>query len=161
MKLLRLIICLLASSYLSYGQELNPIDSLKFLPESTDAEKIRLLNKAAVFSFQQSPSDVVKFASEARKMAQTNNLQPAFAESSYNLGVGYFFEGKYPEALSALVEAHQVYQKEQLKDPMAKTLNLIGGIHLRQGHHELALKSFKEALIVFEQRQNQKLGSLN
>lgn len=156
MRRLLILLVLHISSFVAFAQMENPIDSLALLPQSTDSVKVVLLNKAAKFSFRTSPSDVIKYASEARTIAIRVNLVENQAVACYNIGVGHFFLGEYPEALSVLVEALEIYQRQAEKNALkiAQVLNLIGGIHLRENTPELALQSFLKAVQIYEEQGN-------
>ena len=61
-------------------------------------------------------------------------------EGFRNLGVEYYYQRKYPEALSELLKAEKIYAKD------ADLQNTLGLTYMEMGRNELAIKHFKTAI---------------
>lgn len=137
-------------TYQILGQANQPEELLKSIPKSDDSTKVELLNQVAIAYFHNAPDLVIKYATQAQRIAKDINFELGLAQASYNLGVGHFFQGNYPKALAALQTAFRYFQKSDNSKGMAQAMNLMGGINLREGRLDQALQDFEETLQIFE-----------
>lgn len=147
---LTIICCFIITFSAAQSQEeINKL--LAQISTSNDSAKVGLLNQIATLHQTSSPQQMVYYAHQALETAQKGNLTAGIAQSYYNIGVGYYFQGSYPTALDPLMKSYHIYQKMGNKMKMAQSQSLMGAVHLRQTQYQLALENYVQALNIFEE----------
>lgn len=127
----------------------NEIDSLKRLIASNiaDSNKVNLLNKLSKLFFNDNPDTSVTIAASSKKLAEQINFRPGLALALKNMGIGYYLQGKYKEAVLTWNQALEVYKLLGDKSGVANMLSNEGAVYANQGDDakslELHLASLK------------------
>jgi len=127
----------------------NEIDSLKILLQNAkeDTNKVILLNllsKKSLISGAQ--EDFFKYAQTANYLAKKLEYQKGLANSYGVLGLGYFEQGKYPQALKNQLAALKIRESISDKMGMADSYNNIGNVHFSLHNYDEALSNHFKAL---------------
>ena len=80
------------------------------------------------------------------RMAMSRGEEQKLGHASMLLGLSYQYRGQTGEALNALVEARQFYERSGDKNACCRTDAHIGWIYALRGEHERALATLKTAL---------------
>ncbi|MEO5500611.1 MAG: adenylate/guanylate cyclase domain-containing protein [Ginsengibacter sp.] len=110
--------------------------------------------------FSDNPEKAIILATEARDLAEKINFLKGKAFALKNIGMGYYFQGKYLEALQNWNESLGVF--EEIKDEIgeANLLNNIAAIYAQQGDDEKGLEYSLRSLKISE-KLNDKLRVLS
>ena len=136
MKNLKLVLFLyLLFSGITIEAQGSRADSLKVLLEShgEDTKKVDALNTLADALYRANPDDAIRYAAEARNLAEELNYPEGEALANKNIGLGFYMQGEFTEALRYWEPAIALY--EELGDDQLVT-NLqsnMGAIYLTTG----------------------------
>ena len=119
--------------------------------KSHDSTKVNIYNQLVFLQLKTDPGQSAIYAARAVDISKNRNYRGKLATSYYNLGLSYFLLGSYPKALDPLIKGFHIYQQQGNKMRMAQSLNLIGGVHMRQKQYQLALENLVQALGIFEE----------
>lgn len=134
---------------ISYSQSSS--DSLKSLLKTNlaDTSRVKFLNALSKNYFNDNPDTAVTIANSAKELAVKIGFKSGLALSLKNIGIGYYLQGKYVEAVNAWNEAIVVYEEIGDKVGVANMLSNEGAVYFNQGDDakslELHLKSLKIA----------------
>ncbi len=98
-----------------------------------------------VWRGQYAKGDRVTWEKRLRKFRRMNKL-PAVALCHSAIGVIYYYEGNYDEAVSHLSQSLRISREKGLEKMAGRDLYWIGVVQRKRGLHEEALKSFKESM---------------
>jgi len=130
----------------------NEIDSLKRLIASSiaDSNKVNLLNKLSKLFFNDNPDTSVTIAASSKKIAEQINFKPGLALALKNMGIGYYLQGKYKEAVLTWQQALEVYKLLGDKSGVANMLSNEGAVYANQGDDAKSLELHLESLKMSE-----------
>lgn len=107
------------------------------------------------------PPKAIKYGAEGITLAKKNNFPEEQANCLYNLGVVYYYQGKYNKSLSSYLNGleilEQLYKKakgesrNEISKLMGDHLHDIGKVYNRLKQYENALQSFERALVIFKE----------
>ncbi|MBI3221161.1 MAG: tetratricopeptide repeat-containing sensor histidine kinase [Bacteroidetes bacterium] len=122
-------------------------DSLLLLARAArpDTTKVRLLNKAAVALRETDSNVALRYAEQARGLADSLNDQRGLGEVLANIGWIYYRKGIYSKALELTTSAMVINKLLNNKSEIAACLNTMGAIQFEQNDFDEAISSFKEA----------------
>jgi len=92
---------LLSSYHLCSGQ--NPaIDSLKLVLANAreDTSKVNILIAICQNVYRSLPEDAISYGNEAKILSEKLDYQPGLANSCKYIGIGYYIQGNYGEAVN-------------------------------------------------------------
>jgi class 3 adenylate cyclase/cytochrome c-type biogenesis protein CcmH/NrfG len=124
-------------------------DSLSNLINTADNDsvKVNLLNALSKSFFADNPDTAVTVASTSKKLAEKINYKGGLALALKNMGIGYYLQGKYVEAINSWQQALEVYSYIGDVTGVANMLSNQGAVYFNQGDDakslELHLKSLK------------------
>lgn len=127
----------------------NETDSLKKILASNIADTIRVntLNALSKIYFDANPDSSVIIGAASKELAERINYKPGLALAIKDMGIGYYLQGKYVEAVKTWQQAIEVYQQLGDKTGVANMLSNQGAVYFNQGDDakalELHLKSLK------------------
>ncbi len=103
--------------------------------------------------FSDTPEKAISLATQAKDLAEKMNFLRGKAYALKNMGMGYYYQGKYLEALQNWFESLSAF--EQIKDEtgIANLLNNIAAVYTQQGDDEKGLEYSLKSLSM-----SQKLG---
>jgi len=124
-------------------------DSLtKILTQNiSDSARVDVLNALCKSYFNSSPDSSVSIANTSKLLAEKIEYKPGLALALKNLGIGYYLQGIYIDAIKTWQEAKEVYTQIGDKAGVANMLSNQGAVYFNQGDDakslELHLKSLK------------------
>ncbi len=139
---------LLIGSYNTLAQS-GEADSLKKLLAGNiaDTTRVTLMNALSKIYFHDNPDTSVKISIVAKQLAEQINYQPGLALALKEMGIGYYMQGKYIDAIKTWQQALDVYKQTGDKTGVANMLSNQGAVYFNQGDEakslELHLKSLK------------------
>jgi len=131
----------------------NPtVDSLKLVLNSQeqDTARVNTLNAIAGAIFSDDPDEAIKYGTEAKDLAQKLNYPSGLALANKNIGLGYYFQGKYTEVLKYWEPSLEIYEElgdEQMK---ANLQGNLGAVYYSLGEKTRALELYLPALKMAE-----------
>ncbi len=136
-----LYLLLLVLSKVSPGQTL-PVDSLTaLLPNSKeDTNKVNLLLQISRAYLNGEPQLAIRYGLEADKLSGVLKFSRGIAGANKNLGIAYYQQGKYIEALDTWNKSLEVFLVLQDKTGIANLQSNIGAIYKNQGNDSKALE---------------------
>ncbi len=151
------VITLTLLSTISYAQMVRTeVDSLENLVKTVPADTTRvwLLNKLVGSLREYDNRRALRYAQEARELAQVINYTSGLALALEHLGWINYRLGDYSAAFETSTEALRL--SEELKDPAAvvRCLNTIAAVNGEQGQFDLSISNFQKAYRVALQAGN-------
>lgn len=118
------------------------------LKKAKGKEKVDILNSLAVNTRQKSLNQALDYANQALKLSKEINYLFGEGESYQNRGIIYYFQRKYPDALTQYELAYNIYNQLNNKSKLSAILNNRAIIGVIQGEYDKALLDYEEALEV-------------
>ncbi len=145
-----IIICLLGFNLMSRADESTDLRKLLStkLPDTTRVNTLNSLSRECV---NESPDSAIQIAYMARELAQKVSFKRGLALANKNIGMGYYLQGKYLEALSAWEEALAIYTQLGDKRGIANMLSNEAAIYFNQGDEAKSLEYDLQALKISEE----------
>jgi adenylate cyclase len=141
-KKVSLIALLIGLATITFSQEVKPG------PEATsDTARVNALLQQSKDLFKTDPNKAIEIALKAKEEADKIDFKKGSAYALKNVGLGYYYQGKYVETLDYWEQSLKMF--EELKDDIgiANLLNNIAAIYVNQGDDtrglEYALRSLK------------------
>ena len=141
-KKVSLIALLISFAAITFSQETKPA------PEATsDTAKVNAMLKESTGLFKTDPNKAIEIALQAKEQADKIDFKKGAAYALKNVGLGYYYQGKYVETLDYWEQSLKMF--EELKDDIgiANLLNNIAAIYVNQGDDtrglEYGLRSLK------------------
>ena len=148
--LLTLIICFCFQS----RAQANEIDSLiKVLKtlQQADSTKINVLNALSKAYVHDNPDTAIIIATESKKIAEQIKFESGLALSLKYIGIGYYLQTKYVDAIKSWQEALEVYKRIGDKRGIANILGNQGAIYFNRGDDAKALELHLQSLKISEE----------
>ncbi|MCK4990019.1 MAG: tetratricopeptide repeat protein, partial [Bacteroidales bacterium] len=149
MKSLKLVLflCLLFSGITIKAQD-SRVDSLKVLLESIgeDTTKVDAINALADELYRANPDDAIRYAAEARNLAEQLNYPEGEALANKNIGLGFYMQGEFTEALRYWEPAIELYEELGNDQLVTNLQSNMGAIYLTTGKFVEAMELFLPAL---------------
>ncbi|MGB3077135.1 MAG: adenylate/guanylate cyclase domain-containing protein [Chitinophagales bacterium] len=112
-----------------------------------DSTKVNLLNTLSKSLFDINPDSSVTIAVISKDLAEKIKYKKGHALALKDMGIGYYLQGKYVEAINTWQQALEVYEEAGDKTGVANMLSNEGAVYFNQGDDakalELHLKSLK------------------
>ncbi len=136
-----------------FSQVAGQADSLLKALEQTEADTARvqtLLRLSATYS-RSSPGEAIRYAEQARQLAEDLDDAGALAYAYKSIGMGYYFQGNYVEAL--LNWQHSLRNFEAIDDRLgvSNMLNNLGAVYYNEGDNNKAIEYYLGSLRVSEE----------
>ena len=125
------------------------IDSLKknLSSKITDSGRVDILNILSKTYYKDNPDTSIKIALSAKQLAEKINYKPGLSLALKQIGMVYYKQGKYIDAVKTWQQALDMYKSIGDKVGVANMLGNQGAIYFNQGDDakslELHLKSLK------------------
>ncbi len=141
------LLFILFAGLFSYAQNAQ-VDSLKVVlgNSNKDTSKVNILNDMAAIVFRTAPEEAIKYSSDAKNLAQQINFQKGLAGAYKNIGLGYYMQGNYTEALKNWEPALEIYQVLGDEQRIANIISNLGSIFYTNGNNVQAIEYFLRAL---------------
>lgn len=142
-RILILLVPILFQNQLSGQQEL--IDSLKSTLNSLSGkEKINTYNIIAE-TYGRSYAERIKYSQLALQLSEAEDYDEGIARSKGNLGLGFYFMGKYDEAAELYRESLEINKKLENDSLTALSYHRLGNSFQKLGENDSAIKYYKKA----------------
>jgi adenylate cyclase len=129
------------------------IDSLKSviakMPE--DSLKVNTVIHLSSLFYRTSPADAIFYGETALDMAERINFQEGKAYAEKSIGMGYYFQGNYIDALVSWQQSLKTFESIGDKLGVANMLNNLGAVHFNEGDDSKAIEYYLESLQVSEE----------
>lgn len=119
-------------------------------PSKKDTSAVNDLLAKSKALFGEDPAKAVQVAVEARDLSQAIKFQKGEATALKNIGVGYYFQQKYVEALDYWHQSLTIFEKMNDEVGISNLLNNISAIYKDQGDNAKALEYCLQALKLAE-----------
>ena len=132
--------------------EQNPIDSLQkvIATSKEDTGKVNSINALSKAYFSSKPSESVRYGIMAKELSTKLDFKKGLALSLKNIGIGYYQQGQYSNAISHWEEAMVVYDSLGDKVGVSNMLNNEGSVYFNQGDDAKALDLYLKSLKIAE-----------
>jgi len=144
-----LLLIALLFCYSGYGQHASDNTNSK-----GDTTYINTLISEAKSKIADSPNIAIKLSEQALQLSQQYHFQRGNAYALKNLGIAYYFKGKYLESLDYYKQSLEIFKKINDKIGVANIYNNIGVIYYDQGDNAKALESYLQSLQYAEQSED-------
>lgn len=130
----------------------NDVDSLKRLLSTKvhDTTRVNLLNELSKQYFNDKPDTSIIIAASSRKLAEQINYNTGLALAFKNMGIGYYLQGKYKDAVIHWQQALEVYKLIGDEKGVANMLSNQGAVYFAQGDDAKAFELYLESLKLSE-----------
>ena len=124
------------------------MDSLQALIRSADddSNKVNLMLELSGLYFSTAPAKAISVAKKAESQARQINYLKGAAYALKNVGIAYYYQGNYVEALSSWNSSLAVFDSINDKVGVANILSNIGAIYYDEGEYNKALDNYLESL---------------
>lgn len=131
----------------------NEIDSLKWLLTSkiADSARVNILNALSKSYFNIKPDTSVTIAIASKTLAERINYKTGLALAFKNMGIGYYYQGKYKEAIITWQQAIAVYKLIGDTKGVANMMSNQGAIYFNEGDDAKSLELHLQSLKMSEQ----------
>jgi class 3 adenylate cyclase len=135
------------------GAWCNETDSLKRLlaADIADTTRVNLLNALSKSLFNSNPDTSVVIAASSKALAEKIDYKTGLALAEKNMGIGYYLQGKYKEAVLTWQQAIDVYKLIDDKKGVANMLSNQGAVYFAQGDDAKALELYFQSLKMSEE----------
>ncbi len=135
-----------------FAQDEKFIDSLKkeCSKSPEDTNKFYLLSDIAWEYIGNSPEKSLTYSKLALELSLKLDFQKGTAKSLYNIGVNYYNQGSYTEAILPLIKTATLFEKIGHKRGLAASYNSIGNVYKELKKYALAIEYQKKAITIQE-----------
>lgn len=120
------------------------------LSETVDTNYVNKLLQQSKESLNESPDKAISIATKAKESAEKIGFTKGIATALKNIGIGYYYQGKYIETLDYWTQSLKLF--ESLKDQIgvSNLLNNISAIYTDQGDDAKGLEYSLKSLSIAE-----------
>jgi len=154
----KIIFCL--SLFFASLSGFSQIESGELVPVNGDTTLVNTLLQQSKGYFTDSPGKAIDLASQARVLAQGLHFQKGEAYALKNIGIAYYFQGKYLEALDYYQQSLKFFTEIRDYVGMANIYSNIGVVYYDQSDDVKALEYYLLSL-KFAERSGDKLRILS
>ena len=103
-----------------------------------------------LFSNTNIPDTSVKIANSSKELAEKINFKPGLALALKNMGIAYYLQGNYIDAINTWQKALEVYKSNGDKVGVANMLSNQGAVYFNQGDDDKSLELHLQSLKMSE-----------
>lgn len=131
----------------------NETDSLQKILSGNiaDTTRVNVLNELSKSYFNTNPDTAIIIASSSKLLAEKINYKTGLALAFKEIGLGYYMQGKYKEAVLNWQQAIEVYKTVGDNKGVANMLSNLGVIYFNQGDDVKALELHLQSLKMSEE----------
>ncbi|WP_417610071.1 adenylate/guanylate cyclase domain-containing protein [Owenweeksia hongkongensis] len=145
-----LLILLLNLSVSAQGNEIDSLQAhVRTLPEDT-LKVTKMLELSSVY-FSSAPEKAIIVAENAKKLAHKIGYRKGTAYALKNVGIAYYYQGEYVDALSSWQKSLSVFDSINDRIGVANIQSNIGAIYYNEGEYNRALDYYLKSLKVSEE----------
>jgi len=136
----------------NYAQD-KQIDSLKAVIAAAEEDtiKVRSLLSLASYYYRAEPGRAIEIGSEAKNLSEQLNFQNGLAYAFKCIGMGYYFQSNFIEALVNWERSYGVFESSGDRNGMANMLNNLGAVYYNEGDNNKAIEYYIGSLKVAEE----------
>lgn len=116
-----------------------------------DSIYVNKLNQQSKEISAEDPAKGIILATQAKELAEKIGFQKGKAYALKYLGLGYYWQGKYAEAMGRWVESLKVFEQINDQTGVANLLNNMGAVYAEQGDDEKGLEYSLRSLKISEE----------
>ncbi len=149
-----ILLCFFILFIIGINAQIAKIDSLENLLTQhikEDTIKVDLLNQTAYQYRLNNPENTLKYAKEAKDLADKLDFKKGKSRSIRIIGIYYFMLGDYANALIYYKESLDLSEELGDKNGMSSCLNNIGVIHEYRGNYSQAIEYYQKTLVIKEE----------
>ena len=139
------IIAFIIISFQGSGQESPPSS-----PPVGDSVTVNNLLQQSKDHFNDDPVKAIDLAKQAKELAATINFDKGEAYALKNIGIVYFYQGKYVETLDFWNQSIAIFERINDDVGVANLLNNLGALYFNQGDNVKALDYYLKSLKISE-----------
>ncbi|MCO4292178.1 tetratricopeptide repeat protein [Solitalea sp. MAHUQ-68] len=113
---------------------------------ATDTALVNSYIKQSKERLNDDPEKAIKLANKAIEIAEKSNFPIGKAYALKNVGIAYYFQGKYIEALEKYHQSLNIFKEQKENVGIANLYNNIGVIYYDQGDDVKALENYLQSL---------------
>jgi len=150
----KFLLVLLVLVQLSQGfAQTDQIDSLNLILKNTIEDTIRVNTLIALSSnyYRTFPQEAIRYGLLAKELSEMINFKSGQAYALKSIGMGYYFQGDFIDALVSWQQSLNIFQSADDKLGVANMLNNLGAVHFNQGDDNKAIEYYLESLKVGEE----------
>jgi signal transduction histidine kinase len=123
-------------------------DSLLALLNKTeeDTARVDILNQVAASYFNNSPGSAIKYATQAKTLAENIKYTNGLAYALKNIGIAYYMQADYVQTLTYWNQSLKQFENLKDKKGIANILGNIGAVYNNQADEAKALDYYLQAL---------------
>ncbi len=147
----------------AFSQNKKILDSLNNVCKNAKYDTTKVLAMTSIaYEYRNNKADTcIYIAEKALEISKKLNFEKGKANAYYNIGLGNFNKGKYPEALTMYEKSLYIFEKISDEQGIANNLNNIGLIYDNQGNYPLALEYYQKSLKINEKIKNKRVIAIN
>ena len=145
--------CCMALLIGSAWSQQEQIDSLKAViaEAEEDTSKVESLINLASYFYRTDPERALQYVIEARDLAEQLGDQNGLAYAFKGIGMSFYFQSNYIEALVNWKNSYEVFEKVGNTAGMANMLNNLGAVYYNEGDNSKAIEYYLKSLKVAEE----------
>jgi serine phosphatase RsbU (regulator of sigma subunit)/Tfp pilus assembly protein PilF len=152
-----IFITLISGTLYTRAQQVNTDSLLAVLKTpQPDSSRVKTLNELGYAYYREEPQKTIQLATEALTLAGNANYQTGLSQAYNNIGLGYYVQGDYPQALVNWEAAMRIYELLGDDEGMANILSNTGSIYFTFGDYTRALEEFLKALPLAEKTDDRR-----
>jgi adenylate cyclase len=127
-------------------------DSLEQLVKDapSDTARVNVLLDISKSFYSTRPEEAIEYATRAKDLATEVNFRRGIGYALKNIGLAYYAQGNYPEALAQWGESLKVFESIDDKLGEANLLNNIGAVYYDKGDYVKSLDHYLKSLSLSE-----------
>ena len=128
-------------------------DSLRGLlvTDMTDSQRVNILNTLSKSLFSDRPDSSVNIADRSRILAEKIKYRPGLALALKHMGIGYYLQGNYLDAVKTWRQAMIIFKESGDKRGEANILSNMGAAYFNQGDETNSLELHLQSLKISEE----------
>jgi serine phosphatase RsbU (regulator of sigma subunit) len=157
-----LLLPLILNALSAFAQDPDP-DSLGAVLERTpeDTSRVNVLNVLAYSLHRTNPEEAIKYGLDAIVLADEIGFQKGLAEAYKIVGLGYYMQGNYTEALRNWESSLKLFELLGDEPGIANVIGNRGSIYYTTGNNPKALEDYLRALPIAEKLDDSvRIGTL-
>jgi adenylate cyclase len=150
---LRAFLLILLASLANLCIAQDKVDSILTVIKNTsvDTVKVNLLIDLSRALYNTKPDEAIRYATEAKDLAQKVGYNKGVGYSLKNIGLAYYAQGDYPEVLVHWGESLKIFTSIGDKLGEANILNNIGAVYYDKGDYVKSLDHYLRSLSLSEE----------
>lgn len=128
------------------------LDSLRTMLVNLEHQvsRVDILNEMAGLAANNAPDEAIKFASDARLIAENEEYPEGTALAWKNLGLGHYFLGEYADAVKAWETGLGIYEELGDEKLIANLISNLGAVYFSMGQNAEAVEYYLRSLKIAE-----------